>query len=69
MNPTFFDVNQRFVCEHKHLLTHHQGLLTQRQHWMLQKENVPKNAVCTAILGTPIYFPIYNLRRKIPIYK
>ena len=66
---TFFDVYQCFVYEHKHLLTHHQGLLTQRQHWMLQKENVPKNAVCTAILGTPIYFPIYNLRRKIPIYK
>ena len=69
MKLTFFYVSQQIVCEHKHLLTHHQGLLTQRQHWMLQKENVPKNAVCTALLGTPIYFPVYNLRRKIPIYK
>ena len=31
MNPTFFDVNQRFVCEHKHLLTHQKGLLTQKR--------------------------------------
>lgn len=51
MNPTFFDVNQRFVCEHKHLLTHQKGLLT-------QKRNVPENAISCNLRNAPLYFPI-----------